>query len=202
MATMRNTRARWTVAGALVAVATAAVVGRVIAGQFVSRDPSSFQADLGTGAVTRVADIDAANGLPVRGVFARVTSGGQLCLWDAPSAASQEGQGGCNPLSDPLGGALLSASLAYEGGPAAADVGDARLIGLAAPTVASVRVLMTDGSYRVTSLRGATIQGQRYGAFGYRFRRRDLQRGVTPVAVVAFDRSGKEIDRQATGFGG
>ena len=47
---------------------------------------------------------------------------------------------------DPLGGSELSASLAYEGGPAVEDVQDARLIGLASWDVATVQLLMSDGT--------------------------------------------------------
>jgi hypothetical protein len=35
---------------------------------------------------------------------------------------------------------------------------------------------------------------------GFRFKRADLRRGVTPTAVVVLDAAGNERDRQATGF--
>jgi hypothetical protein len=46
------------------------------------------------------------------------------------------------------------------------------------------------------------IESRANSAFGHRFSRGELRRGVTPVAVVAFDQNGNEIDRQETGFGG
>ncbi len=35
-----------------------------------------------------------------------------------------------------------------------------------------------------------------------RFKKADLRRGIAPVAVVALDKAGQEIDRQPTGFAG
>lgn len=188
-------------AGALL-VAGAAVTGSVLAGHFGAPDTESFQADLATGEITRVADIASADGLPGRGVFAQLTEMGQLCLWDALSARSRQRGGGCNPANDPLGGSELSASLAYDGGPPAEAVNDARLIGLTADDVAVVEVLMTDGTRRGVRLGAATVGSWSGKAFGYRFRRSDLRDGVGPVAVLAFDANGKEVARQATGFGG
>src|SRR5512143_1056891 len=136
---------RWALL-AVVVLAAAFLAGGVVAGQFRAVDPSTFRADLATGTPVRVADVPAQGDRPARGVFAAVTEGGQFCLWDAPSPDSLRRQGGCNAASDPLGGSVLSASLAYEGGPAIEDVHDARLIGLAARTVERVEVLMSDGT--------------------------------------------------------
>jgi hypothetical protein len=153
-----------------------------------------------TAPMIRVADIGAGNSKPARGVFAQVTSVGKFCLWDAPSGSSLQLQGGCNPADDPLGGHALSASLAYDGGPAAADIVDARLIGLVASDVAAVQVVMSDGSRRTMTLRKVPESVGDFLAFGHRFSRGELRRGATPVAVVALDATGHEIDRQATGF--
>ena len=147
-------------------------------------------------------EIPSADGLPARGVFAQVTSTGHLCLSDAPLSAPLMGGGGCNPADDPLGDRAFSASLAYDGGPAIQDVKDARLIGLTSSQVESLRVLMSDGSSRQVKLKSAKVAGNELNAFGYRFKRADLKKGIGPTAVVAFDADGVEIDRQATGIGG
>lgn len=196
---LRDKRA---VAVAILVIAAGLLASGVLAGQFRGADPEAFRAGLATGEVTRVADIGASDGLPGRGVFAQATDTGQVCLWDAPSAASPQRQGGCNAADDPLGGSSVSASLAYDGGPAVQDVRDARLIGLAAPGVAQVEVLMSDGSSRVVKLRRAVLRSSDYLAFGYRLRKADLRKGIGPVAVVARDAAGAEVARQETGIGG
>ena len=147
----------------------------------------------------------ASSGLPARGVFVQFTSSGQFCLFEAPSATSPDRRGGCNSVDDPLGGSKLSASLSYEGGPQTSRVSDARLIGLVATEVAAVQIAMSDGSRRPVQLRRPTavaLSGQSYRAFGYRFDPADMRAGKEPVAVIAVDSAGKEIDRQTTGFGG
>ena len=197
----RMKRARWIMAGALLALTAAVFVGSVVAGRFRTQDPSSFQADLASGAVTHVADIGAADGLPRRGVFAQLTHEGRFCLWDAPSAQSQTKQGGCNDARDPLGGSAISASLGYEGGPAIESVKDARIIGLASPEVARVVIAMSDGSERTVGLRPAHVGSEDFLAFAYRIRRSDLEKGIGPTAVIARAASGAEIARQPTGIG-
>ena len=162
----------------------------------------SFADALATGEVTRIADIAAADGLPGRGAFAQVTDSGQFCLFDAPSATSLQRGGGCNPSDDPLGGSAISASLAYEGGPAIEAVRDARLIGLAAGDVVRISVLMSDGSSREMKLKKAKVGADEFVAFGYRFKKTDLRRGIGPTAIVAFDAGGVELGRQPTGIGG
>jgi hypothetical protein len=153
----------------------------------------------------RVADIEPAPGLSARGVFVQPTSTGHLCLWDAVSGTARARQGGCNPAGDPLGGSKMFISLAYEGGPAADQVADARLIGLVAQDVVSVRVLMTNGALRNIPMKRAVAVSSGAGsfrAFGYRFTASDLRRGFGPTAVLALDASGRELERQTTGFGG
>ena len=170
MVGVRMTRRRWAIVASISAFATAILVSGGVAGQVRAPDPDAFRAGLATGEIARVADIAAGGGLPGRGVFVQVTDTGQLCLWDAPSASSQQRQGGCNSTEDPLGGSALSASLAYEGGPAVEDVQDARLIGLASRDVATVQLLMSDGTLREVRLRSATLGSDEYRAFGYRFK--------------------------------
>ena len=150
---------------------------------------------------TLLADIPAAEGLSERGVFAQVTSTGHFCLSDAPLGSPRMGGGGCNPADDPLGGSSISASLAYDGGPAIEAVTDARLIGLASADVASVRVLMTDGTSRAIKLKKAKVGSDEFGVFGYRFKKSDVKKGVGPAAIVAFDDDGVEMGRQTTGIG-
>jgi hypothetical protein len=202
MVGVRMTRRRRAIVASISALATAIVASSVVAGQFRSPDPEAFHVGLATGEIARVADIAAGDGLPGRGVFVQATDTGQVCLWDAPSASSQQRQGGCNSVDDPLGGSALSASLAYDGGPAVEDVRDARLIGLASRDVATVQVLMSDGTQREMRLRKAMLESDEYRAFGYRFKRSDLRGGVGPIAVIARTATGDEIARQSTGIGG
>jgi hypothetical protein len=187
---------------AVVAVAAAVLVGSVVAGGFDwSRSSDELQAALAETRPTRVADIPAADGLPARGVFAQITSTGHFCLSDAPLDAPLAGGGGCNAADDPLGGSVISASLAYDGGPTIEAVRDARLIGLAAANVASVRILMTDGSSRAAKLRTSTVGDRGLQVFGFRVRKSDLKKGIGPVAVVAYNEDDAEIGRQTAGIG-
>ncbi|HLB03540.1 MAG TPA: hypothetical protein VJK66_00850 [Gaiellaceae bacterium] len=197
----RRTR-RWAIL-AVAGVLTFTLAGAVVAARFgASGDVETLIAAERSAPLLRVADIGAGNGKPARGVFAQITSSGHFCLWDAVSASSPQRQGGCDPVEDPLGGRLLSASLAYEGGPAAVDVSDARLVGLVAASVAGVQVLMSDGTRREVLLKKASLGGEGFQAFGFRFGRADLRRGVGPTAVIAVDETGEEVDRQPTGFAG
>lgn len=193
---------RWS-ALAIGVLAGGTLAGGVVAAQF--RDAASLEeldASLRDDPLVRIADIPAANGLPSRGVFVQSTAAGFVCLWDAPSAGASKRQGGCNSADDPLGGRKLFISFAYDGGPAVADIRDARLIGLASADVAAVKVVMSDGTARNMPLRTAALAGRRYLAFGYRVSQGDLRREVTPRAVLAVNGAGEEIDRQATGVAG
>jgi hypothetical protein len=193
---------RGVVAIAVAALAAAILVGGVVAGSFDwSKSTDDLDAALVDARPTQVADIPAADGLSARGVFAQITSTGHFCLSDAPLDAPLTGGGGCNPADDPLGGGAISASLAYDGGPAIGTVRDARLIGLASTNVASLRVLMSDGSTRSVKLKRAKVGPDEFRAFGYRFRKSDLKKEIGPIAVVAYDGSGVEIGRQTTGIG-
>ena len=194
-------RRRIAIAAAAV-LAAGVLVGVVVAGSFDwSRSADELDAALVDARPMRVADIPAADGLPARGVFAQITSTGQFCLSDAPVDAPLMGGGGCNSAEDPLGGRAISASLAFEGGPAIETVRDARLIGLAAPGVASVRVHMSDGSSRTVKLKRARVGSDELRVFAYRARTSDLKKAIGPVAVVAYDDGGVEIGRQTTGIG-
>jgi hypothetical protein len=190
--------------GVLAIVGIAA--GGVVAAQLgPSPDVAELQAAIEKDALVRVVDIPASSTAPARGVFVQFTSTGHLCLWEAPSATSRERGGGCNSADDPLAGRELTVSLGYDGGPSINAVSDARLMGLVSARVAAVQVLMSDGTRRNVPLRRVpvvSLQGSGYSVFGYRFPRMDFERRIGPTAVVALDASGKEIDRQTTGFGG
>lgn len=189
------------IAAGLVALVSA---GIVIGSQLAAPpSPEALEAATRTAPMIPLAQIAAGNGKPARGVFAQVAAG-QFCLWDASSAQTspQQGGGGCNPADDPLGGRLVSASLAYDGGPAAQNVTDARLIGIAQRSVHDVQVLMSDGSRRKMPLHAVSVAARNLWVFGYRFAKKDLANGIGPTAVLALDAKGAEVDRQATGFGG
>ena len=198
---MRLKSKRWAFLG-LAIVGAAFFAGAVIASLGGKpTDPDALAEATGRAPMIPLTTIEAGNRKPARGFYAQVTSTGDLCLWDAPSARSRQKQGGCDSLGNPLGGGVVSASLAYDGGPAAADVTDARLIGLVAEEVADVQVVLADGSRRTMNLRLVEVVDDRYRAFGYRFKPKDIRSGG-PVAVVALDVDGKQIERQPTGFQG
>ena len=156
------------------------------------------------GTVEQVAQFTSENGRPGRQVVLQRTDDGYVCLWDTPDGTAEHGLGGCNPVTDPLGGGKLLVSLAYDGGPALSTVHDARLSGLAAPDVTAARVVMTDGTTRSIALsRGSTraLAGKDYRAFAYRVRQSDLGKGIAPVSVLVLDAGGRVVDRQVTGIG-
>ena len=152
--------------------------------------------------LVRVADIASAEGSPSKGVYVQLTRTGHVCVWEAPSATSRERGGGCNTADDPLNGRPLSFTLSYDGGPAIDDVKGATIFGLTSTDVARASVLMSDGSAREIRLRDVDVSGDDYRAFGFRFKKADLRKGIGPTAVVAIDEIGTEIDRQSTGIGG
>lgn len=193
-----RTRRRWLALLAVV-VLGGALASAVVAAQF--DDGSDLAAAIGTAPLVRVADVPAGEGASAKGVFVQRTATGHLCVWEASSSTSRDRGGGCNPIEDPLGGRAMSFTLSYDGGPATVDVRSATAFGLALGDVASIRVLMSDGSSRTVRLERAQVESGEFQAFGYRFRRSDLRKGIAPIAVVALDASGAEIDRQTTGIG-
>ena len=86
--------------------------------------------------------------------------------------------------------------LAWEGGPVLSTVTDGRLYGIVAQDVDRVAIEMSDGSTRTVKL----TSGGPYRGFAYRVKQTDVRAQVEPVAVVAFDATGRENDRQTTGF--
>lgn len=187
----------------------AIVIGIVLAGSLASAvvasridDGSELIAAIDEAPLTRVADVEAADGAPALGVYVQVTETGHLCVWEAPSAASRERGGGCNTIDDPLNGGVLSATLSYDGGPATSDVKSGSLFGLAGADVAKVSLRMSDGSVRAIKLKKAKVGSDDFMAFGYRLKKSDLKRGIGPIEVVALDANGAELGRQPTGIGG
>ena len=184
-------------------------VGIVLAGALASAvvasridDGSDVVAAIDEAPLTRVADIESADGAAELGVYAQVTETGHLCVWEAPSASSRERGGGCNTIDDPLNGSALSATLSYDGGPGIQGVRSATIFGLAAVDVASASVVMSDGTSRAIKLKKSTIGSEAFQAFGHRIKKSDLKKGIGPVAIVAFDANGVELGRQPTGIGG
>lgn len=193
---------RFTAVLAVAAVTAVIAVGALVAARSAWVDEASdLHAALAEAPALKLGEITGSDGLPARGVFAQITSTGYFCLFDAPLAAPTMGRGGCNPADDPLGGRAVSASLSYDGGPSPESVSDARIVGIASTRAASVRVLMSDGSWRAVRVREVRIGSDVFQAFGHRFRKADLKKGIGPVAIVAFDADGMEIDRQTTGIG-
>jgi hypothetical protein len=194
----KRTTKRWAAAG-LGLVCAGALASAVVAARV--DDGSDLVAAIEEAPMTHVADIAAGDGAPGRGVYVQRTETGHLCVWEAPSATSRQRGGGCNTADDPLNGAPISATLSYDGGPAIAGVSEATLFGLADAGVARVGVLMSDGTSREVKLKKARIGSDEFQAFGYRFKKADLRKGIGPVAVVAVDAAGIELGRQPTGIG-
>jgi hypothetical protein len=190
---------RWAAVG-IGLLAAAVATGAVVAARF--DDGSDLATAIDQAPLMQVADIPAADGAPALGVYVQLTKTGHLCVWGAPSATSRRRGGGCNTIDDPLNGQSVSATLSYDGGPGVSQVSSATMFGLARADVASVRILMSDGTGRVVRLEQARIGSDDFKVFGYRFSKADLRKGIGPVAVVVLDASGAEIGRQATGFAG
>jgi hypothetical protein len=195
---MRPVIRRWTAVG-LGVVLACVLAGAVVASRM--DDGSDLAAAIDQDPLIRVADVPAAEGSPGKGVYVQMTRTGHFCVWEAPSATSRERGGGCNTADDPLNGRPLSFTLSYDGGPAVADVKSASLFGLVDSDVAQAMVLMSDGTQRAIRLQEANVPGTEFRAFGFRFKKGDLRRGISPTAVIAIDANGAELDRQATGIG-
>ncbi len=189
---------RWAALGSAVVLA-GALAGGVVASRI--DDSSELIAAIDEAPLTRVAEIEASDGAPGRGVFVQLTKTGHLCVWEAPSATSRQRGGGCNSIDDPLNGSALSATLSYDGGPAISDVRSASVFGLAAADVSRIRVLMRDGTFREVKLKKIKVASDEFKAFGYRFKKADLGQGLGPSAFVAYDAGGNEVGRQPTGIG-
>jgi hypothetical protein len=196
----RNTKVRSIVVASVI-VGGALCVSAVVAARGGPTTPDDLEAAIGSEPLVKVLELPAAEGVGARAMFVQPTSAGFVCIWDAPSATSRLRQGQCNSSDDPLGGRAVSASLAYDGGPAVEGVKDARLIGLASHEAASVNVLMSDGSARELRIKGTKVGSDEFQAFAYRFKKVDLKKGIGPTAIVAYDVGGAEIGRQPTGIG-
>ncbi len=190
-------------AAGVAALAAAGVATGVLRGAGSPSSRPDISSPDATSAV--VASFPAAGQARARALVLQRTPDGYVCLWDSPDGSVAKGLGGCNPAAAPLGGRKLMVNLAYDGGPRASTVRDARLSGLAVAEAASAEVVMSDGSSRpLRLLRPGTraLAGADYAVIAYRVRESDLRAGVTPVAVVVRDAAGRELDRQATGIEG
>ncbi len=196
---MNRTLRTW-LAVALAVVVAGSLAGAVVA--YRADDGSELTAAIGMDPLVRVAEVASTDGVPEKGVFVQLTRTGHLCVWEAASASSRQRGGGCNTADDPLNGRPMSFTLSYDGGPALGDVKAASLFGLASTEVSRATVLMSDGSTREIRFRDVDIASDGYRAFGFRFKRADLRKGLGPTAVVSIDEAGTQIDRQTTGIGG
>ena len=195
---MRRKTGRWMALGLLIVVA-GVLAGAVVAASF--DDGRDLVAAIDEAPLVQVADVPASDGSAERGVFVQATDTGHICVWEAASPSSRQRGGGCNTADDPLNGRPISFTLSYDGGPSIADVKGATLFGLATSEVARAAVVMSDGTLRDVRLKRSKAMDDDFRAFGYRFEKADLRRGIGPAAVVSLDESGTEIDRQPTGFG-
>jgi hypothetical protein len=180
-----------------VAIGTASgIAATAVFGRSDSRtiSPAAVDAALADAKKVEVARFPSVPGMPDRSVFLQ-RGGGLICLTDAVDAA-HEGGGGCNFANDPFGGKKMMFSLGWDGGPALSTVSNGRLSGLVAPDVDRVYLELSDGSKRPIKLTNANP----YRAFAYRISKADARPDSQPVAVVAFDAAGRQIDQQPTGF--
>jgi len=153
---------------------------------------AGFLRHLDAGSTRRVASFRLAGGRE-RGVYlAKTRDGRQLCLFDTDLATGDQG-GGCNDADALFGEQSIVISLAYEGGPTRTTIRDVRIIGLATPSVDSVAVELSNGERQPVRL-------TRDQGFAWVMPQADVRRGLEPVGVVAFDQTGRVLDRAQTGF--
>lgn len=147
---------------------------------------------LKAGESRRVAKFSAA-GAP-RAVYLTRTGDGKLvCVWDTDLMTGAQG-GGCNDASDFFGGRAFAVSLAFDGGPAASSIANARLVGVVTEAVSNLDVIYSSG-------RHARLAISADRGFAYVVPDGCLKSGIEPIAVAAYDGSGTEIDRQSIGVG-
>jgi len=189
-------------------VAGAAAAGLAAAGQpRASELPSAFERPatakdvmpsaaqhgaLGISSTRRIASFGA--GIP-RAVFvAKADNDRMICFWDVDMLRGDRG-GGCSDDADMFKNRDLAASLMYDGGPGIESVSGARIVGLVTRRVARVEVLNSAGS--ATAVPISADRG-----FAFLVPSDELAAGIGPVAVIAYDRAGRELTRQQTGFSG
>lgn len=147
---------------------------------------------LKAGESRRVAEFSAAGG--PRAVYLTRTEDGKLvCVWDTDLMTGAQG-GGCNDASDFFGGRAFTVSLAYDGGPAAGSIANARLVGVVTEAVSNLDVIYSSG-------RHARLAISADRGFAYVVPDDYLKSGIEPIAVAAYDGSGTEIDRQSIEIG-
>ena len=184
---------------ALVALAIAGA-GLAAAASLIADDPASHVRELDAKQLgEKVAAFPPEAGWPESGVYVARLGNGSICV-NAATAVRKSWSGGCNPAGAPLGGKTFMVLFTYDGGPAVETVEDARLFGLADRSVKQLRVEMSDRSSRELRLSANTVAATPYRVFAHRVSRDDLGAGIAPVAVTAYDESGAEIERQATGL--
>jgi hypothetical protein len=144
------------------------------------------------GSARRVKSFRLASGREHAVFLTRSNDGEQVCLFDTDLVTGQQ-SGGCNDETSVFAGRKIQISVGFEGGPTQATIRDVRIVGLAAPDVASVRVELSDGTAQNLELTADR-------AFAWAMPQGDLDRGLQPRAVVAIGRGGRPIDRAETGF--
>jgi hypothetical protein len=176
----------------LVAVASSVVLGMTAGSLFGS---SSKGGPSLNGPQIRITDYSAGSAVAA---FIQKDGAGNVCLVSGASGAGER-SGGCNPASNPLGGHKLLALFTFEGGPSLASVSEGRIAGLAAPGVASVSIVMSDGTTRALQLadrRTDRLMNANYRTFGVRLSDRDFQVGIGPSAVVAYNAAGHIVGQE------
>ncbi len=89
---------------------------------------------------------------------------------------------------------MVSRRLAYDGGPAASSIANARLVGVVTEAVSNLDVIYSSGRHALLA-----ISADR--DFAYVVPDDYLKSGIEPIAVAAYDGSGTEIDRQSIEVG-
>lgn len=187
------------IAAAAVGVGYAAAVQPAVAEQPVAFDRAATAKDImptaarpkafAVGETRRIASF----GNAPRAVFvATTTDAKMLCFWDVDLLRNERG-GGCSERASFFNDRHLAASLMFNGGPALDSVTSARIVGLVTARVGRVEIVNSDGSSNQVTL-------TRDRGFAYEVPAAQLAAGVEPVAVVAYDRAGRELTRQPTGI--
>lgn len=132
----------------------------------------------------------------------RLSDRGLVCLWDSAIDGAERG-GGCNNAADVLAGKQLMINTASSTGPNGSGYTVVRISGLASPSIAGVKVRMSDGTMRLVSLDSdvpASVSGGPTKAFAYNESAADLSSGVVPTAVLAFNKSKEQVEADAVGL--
>jgi hypothetical protein len=190
------------------AIVAALAVGAAVGAILTSNEPSvldrvqgtsdrlpanaAFSGNLEPNSSRRVASFELPSKASHAVFVSRTKDGKQICLFDTDLSTGDQG-GGCNPQTSFFAGQPIAISLGFDGGPDPNTITDVRIIGLAAPSVDSVSVELSDDSSHAVPLTSD-------GAFVWVRSADDEREGIVPVRIIAEDASGKLVGSESLSF--